>query len=77
MLRVACVYVSGCVPRSGWQMQKNMCLWSCEVGVMPGQELQVHRARTQAAGACAGHVCAQLRVLAAGRPAAQWAQRSR
>lgn len=48
-----------------------------EVGVVPGQELQVHRARTQAAGACAGHVCAQLHVLAAGRPAAQCAQRSR
>lgn len=37
---------------------------------MPGQEPQVHRARTQAAGACAGHVCAQLRVLAGGTPRA-------
>jgi hypothetical protein len=37
---------------------------------VPGQEPQVHRARTQAAGACAGHVCAQLRVLAGGTPRA-------
>lgn len=48
----------------------RLCAWLCEVGVVPGQEPQVHRARTQAAGACAGHVCAQLRVLAGGTPRA-------
>lgn len=60
-----------------WQVyahawHKSMCPWSCEVG-----ELQVLRARTQAAGARAGHVCAQLRVLAAGKPDAQCAPCSR
>lgn len=57
--------------------RRSMCLWSREVGAVPGQELQVHRARTQAAGARAGHVCAQLRVLASGRPDARRAPCSR
>lgn len=63
-------------PGSGWQtsahaQQEGLCLCSHDVGAVPGQELQVYRARTQAAGACTDHVCAQLRVLAAGRPDTQ------
>nr|CAI9711496.1 unnamed protein product [Rangifer tarandus platyrhynchus] len=53
---------------SAHAQQEGLCLCSHDVGVVPGQELQVYSARTQAAGACADHVCAQLRVLAAGRP---------
>lgn len=56
--------------------QESMCPCSRDVGVVPGQELQEHRARMQAAGACAGHLCAQLRVLAAGGPDALGAARS-
>lgn len=57
--------------------QGRLCARPCEVGVVPGQESQVHRARTQAAGACAGHVCAQLRVLAGGTPRAPLAPAER
>lgn len=74
----ACTNCRVCMGLCGWvctwiwgQMYaharyESTCPCSREVGVVPGQELQVHGARTQAAGACVGHVCAQLRVLAAG-----------
>lgn len=63
------VYPDSCGRHKPAQGSKGrLCAWPGEVGVVPGQESQVHRARTQAAGACAGHVCAQLRVLAGGTP---------
>lgn len=65
------VYPDPCGRRKPMPGSKGrLCAWPCLVGVVPGQEPQVHRARTQAAGACAGHVCAQLRVLAGGTPRA-------
>lgn len=63
------VYPDSCDRHKPAQGSKGrLCAWPSEVGIVPGQESQVHRARTQAAGACAGHVCAQLRVLAGGTP---------
>lgn len=53
---------------SGWQTSAHAQHEGHDVEAVPRQELQVYSARTQAAGACADHVCAQLRVLAAGRP---------
>lgn len=42
---------------SGWQTSAHAQHEGHDVEAVPRQELQVYSARTQAAGACADHVC--------------------